>query len=125
MAAGSIYAWGSGGKGQKFAYSPTLGSATTFANFSPTDLQIAFDSSGNLWGLNINGQLYSVNTSTGADTLMSATVIVWDDGGINKTLTNFEDAASGYKTPGPTPEPITVGLGIAGLALAARRIRAK
>ena len=40
-------------------------------------------------------------------------------------LTYFKNTTLTYLKPGPTPEPFTMGLGIAGLAVAFRRMRAR
>jgi hypothetical protein len=113
---GEIWAWSNSGKEQEYnLLSPTT-TATTFSATAPEDLQIAFDQNGSLFGLGIDGKLYSINTSSGVDT-PDLSQIVWDDHGHNVTLTGFEDAASAA----PVPEPMTMGLGLAGVGLFVRR----
>ncbi len=95
---------------------PTTGAATSIgalgAGLNITDGGIAFDGSGVLWGLEDNGNIFSIDVATGAATVQAS------------TLSDFEGLAI-QATPQVT-EPAVLGMiaaGITGLGLAGWRRR--
>jgi hypothetical protein len=90
----------------------TSGIASTFVTGVSSPEGLAFDGAGNLF----------------ASDFLTGTVDEITPGGSISTFATgfgFPDRGLVFGPPSGTPEPFTLGLGIAGIALAARRVRAK
>lgn len=72
-----------------------------------------FDGSGTLWALDSNGQIYTINTSTGAATFVSQVRLGSVTG---TTLSGFEGLAIAGASQGEVPEPGTYLSVLGGLA---------